>query len=157
MEDMVSSTPSKVLSMHNNSHLRSKFKPKIRIVHIFAPEIIKTDAENFRELVQRLTGKPAAENKGNPKKKKKLPCRSLLSHDHANKTMQFEDVVTRSNIEEKIIKEEENDNIWGDGSSSSGNLFDDFKDFDGFIQDLSESSHHGMNVFDQVEDIHFSI
>ncbi|TXG55744.1 hypothetical protein EZV62_017057 [Acer yangbiense] len=154
MEDMVASTPSsKVLSMHKNSHLIPKFKPKIRIVHIFAPEIIKTDAANFRELVQRLTGKPAAENKGNPKKKKKLPCRSLQIHDHANKTMQFEDVVTRSN-EEKIIKEEENDNIWGDGSS---NFFDDFKDLDGFIQELSKSSHHGMDVLDQVEDIHFSI
>ncbi|KAK1589266.1 hypothetical protein Q3G72_032143 [Acer saccharum] len=156
MEDTVASTPSKVLSMHNNSHIISKFKPKIRIVHIFAPEIIKTNAANFRELVQRLTGKPAAENKGNPKKKKKLPCRSLLIHDHANKTMQFEDLVTRSN-EEKVIKEEENDNIWGDGSSSSGNFFDDFKDFDGFIQELSESSHHGMDVLDQVEDIHFSM
>ncbi|KAI9169480.1 hypothetical protein LWI28_013013 [Acer negundo] len=156
MEDMVASTPSsKVLSLHNNSHLISKFKPKIRIVHIFAPEIIKTDAANFRELVQRLTGKPAAENKGNPKKKKKLPCRSFLIHDHANKTMQFEDVVRRSS--EEKIKEEENDNIWGDGNSSSGKFFDDFKDFDGFIQELSESSHHGMGVLDQFEDIHFSI
>ncbi|CAH9127676.1 unnamed protein product [Cuscuta epithymum] len=42
----------------------SKPKPKIRIIHIFAPEIIKTDVQNFRELVQRLTGKP-------PEKKKK--------------------------------------------------------------------------------------
>ncbi|CAL1372390.1 unnamed protein product [Linum trigynum] len=32
--------------------------PKIRIIHIFAPEIIKTDVANFRELVHRLTGKP---------------------------------------------------------------------------------------------------
>ncbi|KAL6873480.1 hypothetical protein ACP4OV_013562 [Aristida adscensionis] len=34
-------------------------RPKIRIIHIIAPEIIKTDVANFRELVQRLTGKPA--------------------------------------------------------------------------------------------------
>ncbi|MCL7038067.1 hypothetical protein MKW94_010307 [Papaver nudicaule] len=49
------------LGMHKDSHVISKFtmKPKIRIVHIFAPEIIKTDAANFRELVQRLTGKPS--------------------------------------------------------------------------------------------------
>ncbi|CAN6201099.1 unnamed protein product [Urochloa humidicola] len=35
-------------------------RPKIRIIHIIAPEIIKTDVANFRDLVQRLTGKPAA-------------------------------------------------------------------------------------------------
>ncbi|XP_010265905.1 PREDICTED: VQ motif-containing protein 25-like [Nelumbo nucifera] len=46
------------LAMHRDSHVISKFKPKIRIIHIFAPEVIKTDAANFRELVQRLTGKP---------------------------------------------------------------------------------------------------
>ncbi|KAL6575534.1 hypothetical protein OROHE_000911 [Orobanche hederae] len=37
----------------------SKLKPKIRIIHITAPEIIKTDVESFRALVQKLTGKPA--------------------------------------------------------------------------------------------------
>ncbi|XP_073278674.1 VQ motif-containing protein 25-like [Primulina huaijiensis] len=34
-------------------------KPRIRIIHLFAPEIIEIDAANFREEVQRLTGKPA--------------------------------------------------------------------------------------------------
>lgn len=49
------------LAMRKRSRTISKAngKPKIRIIHIFAPEIIKTDAENFRELVQRLTGKPS--------------------------------------------------------------------------------------------------
>ncbi|KAM0942501.1 putative VQ motif-containing protein/18/20/21/25 [Dioscorea sansibarensis] len=47
------------VGMHQGSHTISKLKPKIRIVHIFAPEIIKTDAANFRELVQKLTGKPS--------------------------------------------------------------------------------------------------
>ncbi|KAF8659030.1 hypothetical protein HU200_058875 [Digitaria exilis] len=35
-------------------------RPKIKIIHIIAPEIIKTDVANFRSLVQRLTGKPTA-------------------------------------------------------------------------------------------------
>jgi hypothetical protein len=35
-------------------------RPKIKIIHIIAPDIIKTDVANFRDLVQRLTGKPAA-------------------------------------------------------------------------------------------------
>ncbi|XP_039126653.1 VQ motif-containing protein 25-like [Dioscorea cayenensis subsp. rotundata] len=50
------------LGLHEDSHMVSKLKPKIRIVHIFAPEIIKTDVNNFRELVQRLTGKPVKKN-----------------------------------------------------------------------------------------------
>ncbi|KAK4792361.1 hypothetical protein SAY86_022796 [Trapa natans] len=68
MEEMISRkqkyvaapSSSHPLSIHRDSRLIAKVKPKIRIIHIFAPEIIKTDAENFRELVQRLTGKPAS-------------------------------------------------------------------------------------------------
>ncbi|KAF3452643.1 hypothetical protein FNV43_RR03076 [Rhamnella rubrinervis] len=45
------------LAMHKDSHVISKFKPKIRIIHIFAPEVIKTDAANFRQIVQSLTEK----------------------------------------------------------------------------------------------------
>lgn len=60
--------PSKLV-VHNDSRVISKQKPKIRIIHIVAPEIIKTNVENFRELVQRLTGKPVerkeSTNKGN--------------------------------------------------------------------------------------------
>jgi hypothetical protein len=33
--------------------------PTIRVIHIFAPKIIKTDVANFRSTVQRLTGRPA--------------------------------------------------------------------------------------------------
>ena len=32
-------------------------RPAIKIIHIIAPEIIKTDAANFRDLVQQLTGR----------------------------------------------------------------------------------------------------
>ncbi|KAK8667573.1 hypothetical protein V6N13_007721 [Hibiscus sabdariffa] len=41
----------------------SKAKPKIRIIHVCAPEIITTDVANFRELVQTLTGKPPQETR----------------------------------------------------------------------------------------------
>ncbi|XP_020083220.1 VQ motif-containing protein 17-like [Ananas comosus] len=58
----------RILPIRKNSHVASaKLKPKIRIVHIVAPEIIKTDPENFRELVQKLTGQPT---KGIPMQKK---------------------------------------------------------------------------------------
>ncbi|KAL3755408.1 hypothetical protein ACJRO7_002456 [Eucalyptus globulus] len=61
-------SPSRV-AMHKHSRAISKAngKPKVRIVHIFAPEIIKTDVENFRELVQRLTGKPSERDRAKNK------------------------------------------------------------------------------------------
>ncbi|QHN84385.1 hypothetical protein HN51_038941 [Arachis hypogaea] len=49
------------LAMHKDSKTISKTRtknPKIRIIHMFPPQIIKTEAQNFRELVQRITGKP---------------------------------------------------------------------------------------------------
>lgn len=48
------SVPSK-LSMNKNSHVI--LKPKIRIIHVFEPKIIETDVANFREMVQKFTGK----------------------------------------------------------------------------------------------------
>jgi hypothetical protein len=36
--------------------------PTIRVIHIFAPKIIKTDVANFRSTVQRLTGRPRKES-----------------------------------------------------------------------------------------------
>ncbi|XP_027351072.1 VQ motif-containing protein 25 [Abrus precatorius] len=50
------------LAMQKSSQTISKTKPKIRIIHIIAPQIIKTDIENFRELVQKITGKPSGQN-----------------------------------------------------------------------------------------------
>ncbi|KAK1282265.1 hypothetical protein QJS10_CPB22g01491 [Acorus calamus] len=47
------------------------FKPKIRIIHVFTPEIIKTDAANFRDLVQRLTGKPTSGTGAGGRRKRK--------------------------------------------------------------------------------------
>ncbi|XP_015691610.2 nuclear speckle RNA-binding protein B-like [Oryza brachyantha] len=46
-------------SHHHAAIAKAPAPRKIRIVHVLAPEVIKTDARNFRELVQRLTGKPA--------------------------------------------------------------------------------------------------
>lgn len=119
------------LAMHKTSH---KFKPKIRIIHIFAPEIIKTDVANFRELVQRLTGKAAAgaEREGiiMKEKKEKLPLssRSNFIH-HANKSSWPAASLLLNESGDPNIKEEENEN-------SSTNFFDGFTDIDGFIQEL---------------------
>lgn len=66
----VANTASSALTIRRDSQTISKAKPKVRIIHIFAPEIIKTDVANFRELVQRLTGKPTEDN---TKKKQRIP------------------------------------------------------------------------------------
>ncbi|KZV51177.1 hypothetical protein F511_19853 [Dorcoceras hygrometricum] len=105
--------------LNRKSHTISKFKPKIRIIHIFAPEIIKTDATNFRELVQRLTGKPTSNIE------EKTTIRS--SNPNAN----------RMRMIERIKGEEE---IWT-GADSGGGFLGDFTDFDGvFMQDFHQTS-----------------
>ncbi|XP_062183919.1 VQ motif-containing protein 17-like [Phragmites australis] len=56
---------SSAMAAHRLSHGIAKAPPrKIRIVHVLAPEVIKTEARHFRELVQRLTGKPAPNGAG---------------------------------------------------------------------------------------------
>ncbi|KAK1611021.1 hypothetical protein QYE76_034694 [Lolium multiflorum] len=44
-------------TQHRMVPSRNTTRPAIRIIHIIAPEIIETDAANFRDLVQRLTGR----------------------------------------------------------------------------------------------------
>lgn len=57
------STSTMLAAVRGSSHTTAAAtttRPKIKIIHIIAPEIIKTDVANFRDLVQRLTGKPVA-------------------------------------------------------------------------------------------------
>ncbi|GLT38666.1 hypothetical protein SLA2020_128980 [Shorea laevis] len=125
--------PFSTLAMHKNSHMISKPKPKIRIIHLFAPEIIKTDVDNFRELVQRLTGKPTHE-KGYKKKARRAETRCNFSEKLppvvAAGTKKME--VMRS---ERIPKEEEG--MWN--GENSGGFLNGFGDLEfGFIQELGE-------------------
>ncbi|XP_071737515.1 VQ motif-containing protein 25-like [Rutidosis leptorrhynchoides] len=119
------STTTKPLTMHKDSHIISKIKPKIRIIHIFAPEIIKTDVANFRELVQRLTGKP------NEKKK-------LKTRKESHKRSTFSQGVLE--VREKIKGEEE---IWV-GANSGGGFLGGFGDLDGFMQEFSNHNNNGF-------------
>ncbi|KAK8554161.1 hypothetical protein V6N13_073079 [Hibiscus sabdariffa] len=120
---MSPSTPS-ALSVHRDSQIISKAKPKpkIRIIHIFAPEIIKTDVANFRELVQRLTGKPPQE-KGCKRK--------------AGKPVAAEKMELRTGFLERV--KEEDEGMWGKNNYNIGEASGGFlSDFDGFIQELGE-------------------
>ncbi|KAL6505998.1 hypothetical protein OROHE_022717 [Orobanche hederae] len=117
------------LSMHKNSHTISKSNPKIRIIHIFAPEIIKTDAENFRELVQRLTGKPTDEDSKEDRDKKMSRVSRRKEHEIfcSNK---------KKGLRERIKGEEE---IWSGANSGGGFLggFADQYDY-GFMQEIND-------------------
>ncbi|KAI5671587.1 hypothetical protein M9H77_11951 [Catharanthus roseus] len=138
---------SALLGFHMDSQTISKVKPKIRIIHIFAPEIIKTDVANFRELVQRLTGKPS-EKKKLPKSVpparrkeestttgaasfpvrslpivKKMEMRSCLIHGGNSELM----------MRERIKGEEE---IWK-GANSGGGFLGGFADLEGFMEHLN--------------------
>ncbi|KAM7269975.1 hypothetical protein ACFE04_029189 [Oxalis oulophora] len=152
------------LSINKNysSQLISKPKPKIRIIHIFAPEIIKTDVSNFRELVQRLTGKPTNTNVNRqrrpPSSQKKLNLATTLvtttstsdhQEDHeeptscgSNKTSTTTATVTSSIngsgslFEMKVEEEEDEVEIWS-GENNGGFLNGLNVDFDGFIQELN--------------------
>ncbi|KAL8155262.1 hypothetical protein AgCh_000585 [Apium graveolens] len=55
--ESISEAPLK-LSMPLPRETLVALNPKIRIIHVLPPTIIQTDVSNFREMVQRLTGKP---------------------------------------------------------------------------------------------------
>ncbi|XWS59248.1 hypothetical protein CRYUN_Cryun08bG0105000 [Craigia yunnanensis] len=144
---MPSSTPSSALSIHKNSQTISKPKPKIRIIHIFAPEIIKTDVANFRELVQRLTGKPSQE-KG-CKKNSRIARRDHIQEPRitgfCDKPVAAAAMAKKRELRtgflagletRERVKEEEG--IWNNIGENSGGFLSGFGDLDGFIQELGE-------------------
>ncbi|KAL6532918.1 hypothetical protein OROGR_013878 [Orobanche gracilis] len=134
--------------MHKNSQTTSRTKSEIRIIHIFAPQIIKTDASNFRELVQRLTGKP----KDNEQSTKK-PKTKFTEQEPRNTTTTAATTTNNNNnnfrsnkvkgfhaegFGEKINGEEE---IWRD-SNTGGGFLGGFSEFD---------IDHGMIMQDQID------
>ncbi|GLJ20424.1 hypothetical protein SUGI_0371040 [Cryptomeria japonica] len=59
--------------------------PLIRVVHVYEPEIIKTDPENFRSLVQKLTGKSTEEKEESEicEENSKI-CTEICEENHKN-------------------------------------------------------------------------
>ncbi|KAL9685957.1 hypothetical protein QQ045_023412 [Rhodiola kirilowii] len=111
--------------MHRDSQtILSKNKPQVRIIHIFAPEIIKTDPANFRELVQRLTGKPSVSREKLTKKRPKSGGRRVVAEE--------------DNIRSKVetVKSEEAAEIWRSSSSSGGS--GDYNESGGFLAGFTD-------------------
>ncbi|XP_028787741.1 VQ motif-containing protein 25-like [Neltuma alba] len=142
----VSNRPS--LSTNKNSQAIAKTKPKIRIIHIFAPEIIKTDVGNFRELVQRLTGKPSAEKRG-----QKMPA--AAAHQDATRSNAggltsdkpikvgskgLHDDYQSTVGERLVMKEEEEEEQVGvcREEASTGGYLGGFSDLEGFVSEFAQ-------------------
>ncbi|ESW17678.1 hypothetical protein PHAVU_007G259600 [Phaseolus vulgaris] len=151
-----SHTPS--LALHRDSHMVSKTKPKIRIIHIFAPEIIKTDVENFRELVQKLTGKPSGEKcckKNKAREKTEAEEYSRSSSSTGGTVMRMKNSnggcwgldVTKEKVKEEV----------GVCSSdeSCGGYLGGFTDLEGFISEIGGfpflplDANHMMQAFEE--------
>lgn len=141
------------IAMHKQSYSITKSKPKIRIIHIFAPEIIKTDVANFRELVQSLTGKPDDDH--HQKASKTKPRR-----DHHR---QVQDINNNNNNHVLMINTEafglnsemeDNEEIsmtWNGNNGlgeSSGGFLNGLGDFEGFIQELGEFPYLPLSSMD---------
>ncbi|XP_031125861.1 VQ motif-containing protein 17-like [Ipomoea triloba] len=114
---------SKLSSMHRNSHncgKSSSSQPKIRIIHIIAPEIIKTDVENFRDLVQRLTGRHAAADEG----KGSGGCSSKINAESppAERMKMMRSHLGRMKGE----KEDDEHQVYGGGFGMDGFVVEDF-------------------------------
>ncbi|KAK7401556.1 hypothetical protein VNO78_13127 [Psophocarpus tetragonolobus] len=136
------SSASSKLGIVRDSHAISKMKPKIRIIHMYAPQVIKTDAANFRELVQRLTGMPEDEGRDRSKSKTALAKDQKGSHPKKAMIMQDEEeFVSLQNgkrVKNEHKKEEVQDDIWKskENEKFSGYL-DGFSELDGFMEQLS--------------------
>ncbi|XP_054782157.1 VQ motif-containing protein 17-like [Prosopis cineraria] len=138
------------LGMHKHSQTISKMKPKIRIIHIFAPEIIQTDVHNFRKLVQRLTGKPTAIQ--NYSRKTKQETRVSESRDVADPVkMELTDgFLGFDQSTERLIKEEQG--FYNSEISSGGYL----RGLEGFISEFgnfpfspnSDAAHRHAQEFE---------
>ncbi|XP_030457951.1 VQ motif-containing protein 17 [Syzygium oleosum] len=139
------STPSSALGFHRDSRSIAKVKPKIRIIHIFAPEIIKTDTANFRGLVQRLTGKPSASAADHQKSRKRKSSALIVPKREGHQKIMPEKPIPRKMEQINLLrgfdlrermKEEDAMMMMMRGGGDGGGYLKDFADLDGFMLEL---------------------
>ncbi|KAJ6425029.1 hypothetical protein OIU84_025741 [Salix udensis] len=167
-----SSSASSKLGMHGGSHVISKLtKPKVRIIHIFAPEVIKTDVANFRELVQRLTGQPCGSEgmvkkkarSGAPGKRKKTGSSMCESSKKAMQKLPEQGLPSLMRGEKLVrVEVEANELVGGENCSTNFNSLDGFGDLNGFVHDLSNNfslaapNSKSSHELDGYEDMHLN-
>lgn len=129
--------PSK-FGIHNNSHTISKQKPIIRIIHIVAPEIIKTDVEHFRELVQKLTG-----NSNKPLEKIMNKGKNNISSNVGKIIPRYSDGDAQQRLMKREFdqeRQENNQNHHHQNAFLMSSFLGDQHHVDGFM-------HHDMNEY----------
>ncbi|KAI9104269.1 hypothetical protein K1719_023105 [Acacia pycnantha] len=111
----------------DRSQVVAKLKPKIRVIHVDAPKIIQTDAANFRDLVQKLTGKPGDRDQKTPPTSKGLILEKVDEEEE-------EDFLGLRNGKKKI-KNEDDDEIPKRRSKSNKEMrLSSFFDHHGFSE-----------------------
>ncbi|VAI78604.1 unnamed protein product [Triticum turgidum subsp. durum] len=158
------------LSRHATAPRATTTRPAIRIIHIIAPEIIKTDVDNFRDLVQRLTGRqhhqPAdvtandraavtvgvattppspVEEKPQPQKKRLAPAPAL-----ADDFVAQQENKRRKKIKCEVVKVEEGGLGYGGGDLDFSELWMDLNP-GGFLSFLEEDVFQGMMAPDLLQ------
>jgi hypothetical protein len=148
---------------HRLSHAIAKPAPqKIRIIHVLAPHIIKTEARHFRELVQRLTGMPpqkgscaSSASTGGDASLSPSPPTSVSSYDTAGDEGLGASAGAAAGIEMKV-KEEEAETSSPSGVEGGGFLraleLDGYDD--GFYQSLDDFLFSSCDM-DGVADFNF--
>lgn len=132
-----STSTSSNLGVNKDSQIISKAKPKIRIIHIYAPEIIKTDVANFRELVQRLTGKPEDHEKGGARSKSKDSMDLHLEKAMIVREDEKDFLSLQNGISVKNETEEEEKWRRSKSNEKFNGFLDGFSEYDGFMEELS--------------------
>jgi len=134
-------------------------RPAIKIIHIVAPEIIKTDAANFRDLVQRLTGRkqqPAAAADDHDSKpvtvamaptpaspvEEKPQKKRLLAPALADDFLLQQENIRRKKIKCEVVKVEEGEFGFGEGDLDFGELWMDLNP-EGILSFLEEDVFQG--------------
>ncbi|XP_014500875.1 VQ motif-containing protein 17 [Vigna radiata var. radiata] len=144
MTKLETSSPSSVsskLRINRDSRAISKVKSEIRIVHVFAPEIIEIDAANFRELVQRLTGKPEEGREGS--KSKTAPTKDAMDSDPKEALIiqdeaEFLSMQNGVKVKDEHEEEEGQYGLWRPKINEKFSGFlDGFSEFDCLLKDLS--------------------
>lgn len=143
-------------------------RPAIRIIHIIAPEIIKTDVDNFRDLVQRLTGRhhhqpadataddsaavtvgvaptPPSPVEEKPQKKRLAPEQAL-----ADDFVAQQENKRRKKIKCEVVKVEEGGFGYGGGDLDFSELWMDLNP-GGFLSFLEEDVFQGMMAPDLLQ------
>ncbi|KAL9240162.1 hypothetical protein vseg_014412 [Gypsophila vaccaria] len=170
-------TPSQTLGLHKDSRNITKIQPKIRIIHIYAPEIIKTDVANFRDLVQRLTGKQSlAKNQGGQGRKSRgKPKTGKVNHDKSTVNTNLEFVMratttttgsSSSPSSSSDHRQDDQPEFWRPtpvdhpNNASGGGFLSGFTDLENFdlsmfnMNSVDGSSHH-INSFGETSQLSF--